>query len=88
MWSVCGAAPRVMQGGENEMIYDRIHKKECKAMWHLCNALAELCAANPLRVVELLKGYLWDDDEYKEIISHKPNADLTGKQWRKEKIEL
>ena len=58
------------------MITDTTHKRECKAMWHLCVALAELCAANPGRVAELLTGYLWDKDEYAEIISHKPNASL------------
>jgi hypothetical protein len=49
-------------------------------MWHLCVALAELCAANPRRVAELLTGYLWDKDEYAEIISHKPNNSSTGQE--------
>jgi len=66
------------------MITDRTHKRECKAMWHFCVALAELCAANPRRVAELLTGYLWDKDEYAEIISHKPNAQGDSLPPRKE----
>jgi len=43
------------------------HKNECRVCWLLCCTLAQVCASDPLQVVDLLTGYLWDEQEAGEI---------------------
>jgi len=34
---------------------------------HLVEILALMCAANPEKIIELLTGYLWDEEEAAQI---------------------
>jgi len=45
----------------------RSHKAECYAIRNMINAIGVLCAADPEKIIDLLKDYLWTDDEVKEI---------------------
>lgn len=46
-----------------EHIASKQNLREYRAVAHLVNALATMCAASPTKVVDLLSGYLWDDAE-------------------------
>ena len=54
---------------------DEQHKSECRTIWHLCCALAQMCAAPPEMIVDQLTGYTWDEQEAGEI---KANTALGG----------
>jgi hypothetical protein len=56
---------------------DKKHKSECRTCWMLCCALAQMCAADPVTVVDKLTGYLWDDEEGGEIKANAENQALT-----------
>lgn len=43
------------------------HKSECRICWLLCCALAQMCDYDPLQVIDILTGYLWDEEEAGEI---------------------
>lgn len=38
-------------------------KREFRTAWLLVAALSEMCAAEPNQTVDLLTGYLWDEEE-------------------------
>jgi len=43
-------------------------KIEHTTITHLLLILANMHAANEFKIAELLKEYLWDDEEYKNIL--------------------
>lgn len=51
------------------------HKSECKTLWHLCCAIAEICTAPTDMVVDNLTGWLWDEEEAGEIKSNNSEVD-------------
>lgn len=38
-------------------------KREYRTVWLLVSALSEFCTAEPNKTVDLLTGYLWDEEE-------------------------
>ena len=52
------------------------HEMECRVIWHLCSALAEMCAATPGGIVTRLAGYLWDEEERLLIMSNDEADDV------------
>ena len=46
---------------------ERQHFSECKTIRHLIDAMAELNGADPDKIIDLLKDYLWTEDELKVI---------------------
>ena len=38
-------------------------RREFRTAWLLVAALSEMCAADPMKTVDLLTGYLWDEEE-------------------------
>ena len=56
------------------MIVDSKHKSECQTCWLICCALAQMCAGDPAIVVNLLTGYLWDEEEAGQIKSNAKGA--------------
>ena len=46
---------------------DSRHKAECAAIRFMINGIAELCAGDPLTIIDLLSKYLFTPDETEEI---------------------
>jgi len=42
-------------------------KRERAACYRMVSALAALCAANEGKIIDLLSGYLWDEEEAEQI---------------------
>jgi hypothetical protein len=38
-------------------------QQECQVVGHLVSALSVMCASNPDKVIDLLTGYLWSEEE-------------------------
>jgi hypothetical protein len=42
-------------------------QREYRTVSYLVSALANICAAPPNKIIDLLTGYLWDEEEAGEI---------------------